>query len=154
MIEFRAGFIESPGAFLKSWRLSRAVAPARNRTLRRFAAGYCLLWLLTATWGLRDVNAAFKREFDRAKAEGGQPGTIPIPGAASVDIYSPYHQGAAELPSPVWRWRNLGYPVAPFVIIDQAGVKLSSTEGKGGRRIIFWLFGWSHPFWIKYYWRS
>jgi hypothetical protein len=95
-----------------------------------------------------DVNRAFDRQYARSESGQGEA----IPRATEVDIYHPYQQGAPRLPGPKWRWRNWGYSVAPFVIIDQAGVQWDSKAGKSGRRIIFWAFGWSHPFWIRYYW--
>ena len=113
---------------------------------------YAVFWLLTGTWGLWDVNRAFdvRYGFGTESLTGKR---VPTTRVTAVDIKSPYHQGAPPLPGP-WRWRSTGLPIAPFLILDQAGAQLSDMGGIGGRRIVLWVFGWSKEFWIQTYWVS
>jgi hypothetical protein len=126
--------------------------PGRT-TIRRLATIYGLLWLATGTWGLWDVNRAFDNEFAWGEGFLGS-GLVDVRRAATVDIFNPYREGAPKLPRWWWRWRSTGIPLAPFVITDQAGAQWASMAGIGGRRIVFWFFGWTHSFWIDIYWQS
>jgi hypothetical protein len=128
---------------------------------------YILLWLLTATWGLKDIDKAFDREFawgDSMGVSGIEIGSgisrsakqIKVIRLEDVDLRDPYGDthpaNAKNAPKLLWRCRTVGFPVAPFFILDEAGAQWGGLAGIGGRRLAIWFFGWSHYWWIKTYW--
>jgi hypothetical protein len=129
------------------------VSHSRRKLILRFAAIYALLWLLTATWGLRDINRDFDKQFAFAVAndEGLQEEMVRID---QVDIKDPYRDPPPAMHGRYWRWRGKAIVLAPFIVTDQAGYQDAPLSGIGGRRIVFWCFGWSLPIWVRAYWVS
>jgi hypothetical protein len=130
---------------------------------------YVLLWVLTATWGLADVDRVFDRQFEWAYSDpslnsigiDGWPKKfqrIEIMRADGVNLHDPYgvenRANAKNTPKQFWRCRTKGFPIAPFLILDEAGAQWGELMGLGGRRLTIWFFGWNHCWWIQHYWAS
>ena len=116
---------------------------------------YCLLWLLTATWGIFDVDRAFDREFAVGTAdlaENAQRVSIErIDRMANIrDPADP----ANEFPEDggLFRFRTHGLAVAPFVVIDEAATAYAPLGGYGGRRVNLWFFGITKWWSLRTYW--
>lgn len=123
----------------------------RRRILTLICSAYLLFWLLTATWGIRDIDGDFDEEFATGL---GLAEPQPVVRLHDVDLRNPYSPGSPPLAEGFWRCRTHGIPVAPFVVLDEAGAQWASMAGIGGRRIVFWFFGWTKAIWIQRCWLS
>jgi len=134
-----------------------------KRTSRRVAVGvgvtYCLLWLLTATWGIADVDKAFDSQFRMGSTE-----MLPLDGPVAPEIEIQRIETMADVANlrdpdnqlpdkpTLFRYRTRGIAVAPFLIVDDAAVVWAPLRGFGGRRLSLWCFGYTHWWLIKSYW--
>ena len=140
--------------------------PERKKWFQLVGFVYLLLWMITATLGLIDVDHSFDREFEWAYPK--LFSSDPLLGSANdrtkvarvngVNLRDPYglynQANAGSSPSGYWRCRTCGFPIAPFIIIDEAGAQWAPLAGVGGRRLVVWFFGWSHYWWIQHFWLS
>lgn len=130
----------------------------RKKWVKGLAFGYCILWLLTLL-GLSDVDRAFDSEYAQGHISFST-GTnlVDVIRAKDVNLRDPYGlkdpANAKNTPPQFWRCRTTGIPIAPFTIIDEAGAQWAPLAGIGGRRIVFWFFGFTQPIWIQTYWLS
>jgi len=116
---------------------------------------YCLLWILTATWGISDVDRAFDREF-----AGGTTGFAENPKEVQIQrIHSMANvrnlmDPANKFPDDTgfFRFRTRGVAIAPFLIVDEAATVFASLGGYGGRRLNLWFFGITKWWSMKMYW--
>jgi len=116
-------------------------------------ATYVLLWILTATWGVSDVDRAFDKEFAVGSMSfSANPQKVSIPRIQKMNLKELLdHQN--EIPkNGLFRCRTRGIAVAPFVIIDEAGSVWASMGGWGGVRMNLWFFGLNTWWPIKTYW--
>jgi hypothetical protein len=119
---------------------------------------YVVLWALTWTWGLHDVDRAFDAEFavacDRAFGSGhgdDQGATARVVRLSRFnvrDLSDPTNEPCDDY----FRYRSRGSAVAPFVIVDEAAWVDAPLSGFGGRRVVFWFFGATTWFPIWAYW--
>ena len=125
---------------------------SRRRILRWCAGIYCLLWLVTATWGTSTVDRAFDREIAfgyRGFSEKPEP-VVRV--AYTSQMQKP--NGNWSVSHPLWRARSRGIAVAPFVILDAAAWVDASLSAFSGYRVTLWFFGASHWFPLKVFWVS
>lgn len=130
----------------------------RKKWVKGVVFVYCVLWLLTLL-GLPDVDKAFDREYSQGYASlSTNTNLVDVIRAKDVNLRDPYGlvdpANAKNTPLQLWRYRTTGIPIAPFVILDEAGAQWGPLAGIGGRRIVFWFFGISYPIWIQAYWLS
>lgn len=136
-----------------------------RKAVRWFAAIYLTLWLVTALFGVASVDRAVDRAFDREFAEGSRglgPGSTPMPviRIPFQRLPEPFHRlrDRRDVPFDVlrtpWRMRSPGLAVAPFLILDEAAWQSDALAGYGGRRVVFWFFGFSAWYPLKVYWVS
>jgi hypothetical protein len=131
-----------------------APGKSRRKILRWCIVVYCLLWVITATWGTRTVDRAFDREIafgylgfsDKPEREP----------AARVPYTSEMQKpnGNWSVSHPLWRARSRGIAVAPFVIVDAAAWVDASLSAFSGYRVTLWCFGASHWFPLNVFWVS
>ena len=116
------------------------------------------LWILTGLIGLPSVDRAFDREFavgssvDRHGTK-----SAPVTRVPFRSLPRPFEtvpEVAFNPPGRPWRMRSNGVAVAPFVIIDEAAWQVHPLSVFGGRRVVFWLFGFSTWHALKAYWVS
>lgn len=127
----------------------------KQKALAIFVGVYCLLWILTATWGVSDVDRAFDREFSVGTAGFAEnPKTVPIERIEKMANVRDLMDPANKLPDNTgfFRFRTHGIAIAPFVIIDEVATVFASLGGYGGRRINLWLFGITKWWSLKMYW--
>ena len=127
----------------------------KTKIILKILAGYCILWLLTATWGEHDVDCDFDRYV--SVGNGGSPlggKIIPVPVVRIYEMANPRDllDPKNEVPEYPWRYRCRGIAVAPFFIVDEIAWIRSGLGGSGERRLIFWFFGYSHEHTLKAYW--
>ena len=121
---------------------------------------YFLLWFLTATWGISDVDQTFDSQFKTGTAQAFvEPDGSPAPQveiqrienmANVTDLFDPANQ-LPEDPS-LFRYRTKGVAVAPFLVLDDAAVVWGPLQGFGGRRLNLWFFGFTRWWLVKAYW--
>lgn len=114
---------------------------------------YCLLWGITATWGISDVDRAFDRQFATGLTDLGTRSVNiqRIDQMANVrDLMDPSNKFPDN--TGFFRYRTRGIAVAPFLIIDEAATVFGSMGGYGGRRLNLWLFGFTKWWSLKMYW--
>jgi hypothetical protein len=136
------------GVRIKKMRWNR-----KRRALAVIVGVYCTLWVLTATWGIANVNRAFDREFAT--------GLVDL-GTRSVDIkridkmanVRDLMDPANKFPDDTgrFRFRTHGIAIAPFLIVDEAATVFASMGGYGGRRLNLWFFGFTKWWSLKMYW--
>lgn len=103
---------------------------------------YLILWALTSVVGLPQVDQAFDRQFAMGSvgfADGGA-NEVPVRRIEVFDMRNP-EASANQLPDWPWRCRSTGVAIAPFVILDEAAWQVHALSGFGGRRLVFWAFG-------------
>jgi hypothetical protein len=144
--------------------------PKYKKCFKVAALTYAFLWILTATWGLNDIDRAFDSQFEWAYPnpnisgigiDGSSPNNlqrVKVKRVYGVNIRDPYgvidSSNAKNAPKGFWRCRTRGFPIAPFVVLDEAGAQWGTLAGGGGRRLTIWFFGWSHYWWIQNFWFS
>ena len=116
---------------------------------------YCLLWILTATWGISDVDRAFDHEF--ASGSTGFAENLKRVSIQRIDSMADVRNlidPAKELPDEtgLFRYRSRGVAVADFVIIDQVSTVCASLGSFEGRRLCFWFFGFTKWSLLETYW--
>ena len=128
----------------------------RKRKALAIAAGvYCILWFLTATWGARDVDRAFDREFGVGVVGlSGDAATAPIQRIDRLANFRDLMDPANQVPDDpgYFRSRSRGFAVAPFVIVDEAAAVVAPLGGFGARRINVWFFGLTKWWAVEAYW--
>lgn len=114
---------------------------------------YGILWALTATWGVADIDSAFDREFTTGHEGLGTTKVTPIRRIAAIpnirDLADPAN---AKTLDGLFRYRSHGIAIAPFLVIDEAAVIYASLGGFGGKRLTFWFFGWTTWVPLQRYW--
>ena len=134
-----------------------------KRTGRRVTIGvgatYCVLWLMTATWGISDVDKAIDSQFRMGSTQ-----MPPLDGTVVPEFQSQRIETMADvtnlrnpnnlLPddSGLFRYRSTGIAVAPFLIVDEAAVVWAPLRGFGGQRLSFWCFGSTRWALVNAYW--
>ncbi len=116
---------------------------------------YCLLWLLTATWGICDVDRAFDREFSTGTLGiDDNPETVAIQRIDKMANVRDLTDPANKFPDDtgLFRFRTRGVAIAPFLIVDEAATVYASLGGYGGRRISLWFFGITEWWSLTNYW--
>jgi hypothetical protein len=116
---------------------------------------YCLLWVLTATWGISDVDRAFDREFAVGTVGFAEdPTTVPIQRIEQMANMRDLMDPANNMPndSGLFRFRTRGVAIAPFVIVDEAATVFAFLGGYGGRRVNLWFFGVTKWWSLEKYW--
>ena len=130
----------------------------KTKIILKILAGYCALWLLTATWGEHDVDCDFDRQFSVGDA--GSPLGGPIKPTPVVRLEElPNHKshftmeeaGKLDVPEYPWRFRSQGVAIAPFVIVDEVALYLGGMEAHSWRRLSFWFLGYTKWKVIKQY---
>jgi len=124
---------------------------------RLLAAGavYLVLWVLTWTWGLYDVDKAFDAEFALA-----HPHAFYTPrDSETVATVRLSRFNVRQLDDPAnfqgqswFRYRSRGFAIAPFVILDKAAWVDGPFSGFGGQRVVLWFFGATTWFSYRAYW--
>ena len=77
-----------------------------------------VMWLLTATWGSRDADREFDRQFAFGHVGLGGERTIAITRMASMNPGN-LEDPANQYPDGPWRYRGFSIAVAPFVLVDE-----------------------------------
>src|SRR5687767_5813106 len=124
-----------------------------GRRLVYVAATYLVLWLLTATVGLRSVDRAFDREFARGSTgafQSARPAEVRRLPFQRFPLFS--DSQSAVPPEHPFRMRTKGYAIAPFLVVDEVSCQTHAFSGWGGHRLVFWLFGLSTWVPLKEYW--
>jgi len=128
----------------------------RQRKVLAIVAGvYCVLWILTATWGISDVDRAFDREFSSGTAGFAEnPRSMPIRRIDKMANIRDLTDPANKFPDDTgfFRFRTRGLAIAPFIIIDEAATVFASLGGYGGRRVNLWFFGVTKWWSLEMYW--
>jgi hypothetical protein len=127
----------------------------KRRILIVTVSVYCALWLLTATWGISDIDRAFDQEFAYGlTGMGDAPKKVPIRRIEKMANVRILDDPANQFPDDIglFRYRTRGFAVAPFIIIDEAATVYATLGGFGGMRINFWFFGYTNWWPLKCYW--
>jgi hypothetical protein len=114
---------------------------------------YLSLWLVTATWGLIDIDRQFDREFSSGYKIPGTSKVVPIIRLSNVDPRNPF-EARQRNPESFWRYRSKGIPIALFIVIDDVAYQDAPLSGYGYRRLVFWFFGLSGSIPLTMYWIS
>ena len=128
-------------------------SPSKKLIILLCAGAYTVLWLLTATVGIQDIDHAFEqntREYGQMMKDSPQKPVIRVDYVDVKDPESPSKLGMTHF----WKYRSHGLCIAPFLVFDTAGYQNSGLSGIGGKRIVIWLFGWVKAFWYRAYWVS
>ena len=125
----------------------------KRKKLRTGLGIYAALWVITGVWGLPQVDRAFDREFavgsDGISSVGRPARRLPTSRVPYKRVIEPTGKGLPNLP---FRSRSRGFPIAPFVIIDEICEVQTPFAGFSGQRVVFWLFGYSYWFPIRVWW--
>lgn len=126
-----------------------------RKLLIAFALGYLVLWAITALVGLPQVDHAFDRDLATGSVGFGDAGNVEIP-VQRIDYFDLADPESlpAHVPETPWRCRSKGVAVAPFVIVDEAAWQDHLLSGFGGRRLVFWVFGYVRWIPLRKYWVS
>lgn len=126
----------------------------RQRSFRAAVSIYIALWIVTALFGNSRINKSFDRQFAvgfTTLAENEEPKpAVRVP--YSREMRNPRNLDSVK--APVWRARTTGFPVAPFVIVDEAAWIDGPLSGFSGIRVVIWFFGYTHWFPLKVFWVS
>jgi hypothetical protein len=119
-------------------------------------ATYLLLWIATGLVGLPQADRAFNREFASGSGDGFASAGHTARQVASSRV--PYTRvtdpSAQSLPDLPFHSRSTGFPIAPFLIVDEACVAEAPLAGFSGRRIVFWFFGYCRWMPLQVWWVS
>lgn len=128
---------------------------SRKKAFTWVAGAYLLLWGMTALVGLPQVDEAFDRDLAMGSVGFGGKANVAMP-VERIEMFEltfppsfPNH-----VPETPWRCRSRGVAVAPFVIVDEAAWQDHILSGFGGRRLVFWAFGYVRWRPLKIYWVS
>jgi hypothetical protein len=125
----------------------------KRKRLVLICAIYLSLWLITATWGLIDIDRQFDRQFSSGYKIPGTSKVVPNIRLSNIDPRNPF--GAKQLnPGLFWRYRSKGTPIAPFIVVDDVAYQDGSMMGYAGKRLVFWCFGLSASIPLAMYWMS
>lgn len=116
---------------------------------------YAGLWLITGILGLPQVDRAFDEEFALGSPEAFTSPESParwvpmsrVPYVRIIKLSS--HSSLPDIP---FRSRSTGFPVAPFLILDEACIARTPLAAFSGRRLIFWFFGYTRWIPLKIWW--
>jgi hypothetical protein len=127
----------------------------KSKLVLKILVIYGFLWFLTATWGNHDIDCDFDRFL--SVGNGGSPlggPVVPVPVVRIYEMANPHSliDPKNQVPQTPWRYRKPGCAVAPFFIIDEIAWVRSGLGGSSERRLIFWLFGYSKSYTLKFYW--
>ena len=127
----------------------------RKKLLIWLAGAYLLLWSMTALIGLPQVDDAFDRELAMGSIGFGGPSNVEMP-VKRIEMFELSFPPSFPdyVPETPWTCRSRGVAVAPFVIIDEAAWQDHILSGFGGRRLVFWVFGYVSWTPLKKYWVS
>ena len=125
----------------------------RRKPLILICAIYLFLWLVTATWGLIDIDRQFDREFSSGFKISRTSKVAPNIRVSNIDPRNPFEPKKVN-PESFWRYRSRGIPIAPFIVIDDVAYQDAPLKGYGGRRLVFWFFGLSGSIPLAMYWTS
>lgn len=119
--------------------------PSKRKKLWIVLGVYVFLWGITGVFGLPEVDRAFDTEFVMGSPDGlaseKQPAIqVPVTRVQYVRISNPETQAMPAIP---FRSRSKGLPVAPFVILDEVCVAQTPLAVFSGRRLVFWLPGFT-----------
>ena len=117
---------------------------------------YAVLWIVTGVMGLPQIDRSFDREFafgsPDAFATNERPvRKVPSSRVAYVRITDPREHSIPDIP---FHSRATGFPIAPFLIIDEACFAKAPLAAFSGRRMVFWFFGYTRWFPLKVWWVS
>jgi hypothetical protein len=119
-------------------------------------AVYAVLWIVTGIMGLPQIDRAFDREFSVGSSDAFRTDARPVPKVPSTRV--PYVRitdpRACSLPETPFRSRSIGFPIAPFVIIDEACFAEAPLAAFSGRRLVFWFFGYTWWVPLNVWWVS
>lgn len=126
-----------------------------RKLLIAFAMGYLVLWTITALVGLPHVDHAFDRELATGSVGFGDADNRETP-VQRIDFFDLADPGSlsSHIRETPWRCRSKGVAVAPFVIVDEAAWQDHLLSGFGGRRLVFWVFGYVRWIPLRRYWVS
>jgi len=136
----------------------QAMKHRTKRTVLGIGLIYCVLWTLTATWGISDVDRAFDEQFQigstQAFANSEPSPKVPIRRIDLMANVKDLRDSRNRFPdrSGLFRYRSGGIAIAPFVIVDEAAATWAPLAGFGGRRLSLWCFGLTRWWLIQTYW--
>ena len=131
------------------------MTPKRKKLWIGFGC-YSALWIITGVLGLPQTDRAFDREFafgssDVFSTDERPAGIVPASRVPYVRVTDPSEHSPPDIP---FRSRSTGFPIAPFLIVDEVCVAQAPLAAFSGRRIIFWFFGYSRWLPLKVWWVS
>jgi len=117
---------------------------------------YVVLWIVTGGVGLPPIDRAFDREFEFGSPDAfttkERPARkVPASRVTYVRVTNPSEHSLPDIP---FRRRSTGFPIAPFLIVDEACFAEAPLAAYSGRRIIFWFFGYSRWLPLNTWWVS
>jgi len=129
---------------------------SRRNKMWIWVGSYAVLWILTGVLGLPQTDRAFDREFASGSPDAFTPEDRPVRRvpASRVPYVRVTDPSKQSLPAIPFRSRSTGFPIAPFLIIDEACVAQAPLAAFSGRRIVLWFFGYSRWFPLKVWWVS
>ena len=123
----------------------------QKRVLLFAGAIYLFFWFTTAIVGPLCIDQQFDREHSQGLSWGSET-AVPVERIPFIPI-----RNANSFPPELngfYRCRSHGFPIAPFIIIDEASWMDGSLSGYSGFRVNLCLFFYSWSFPLKTWWVS